>query len=959
MMLNRTYGLLAIAFLMGLSTLSGCASVEGAVSKLVARAAEPTLPLGIPVDLVTARGLVEFQSKTESLWRPVVRRVDGMIRVRVSGGGAVLRLGDAGAPVGKLWLKHHSQVMVGMSSAGELRVILERGVARLSLFSDSLVGKVLGVKELEDVTARDVILSRVKGQRGALIASSLAQAHLAEWSFEVESAPRMAGVGTMETRDPHGSIAHLNLTALSVAGKVRGDMVETEVEHVFDNPSAARLEGTFRFPMPHGAVLTGLAMEIEGKLMEGELMERKKARSVYNKIVDAMQDPALLEWEKGNIFKLRVFPIEPRQTKRVVLRYLVPLTRAASRWVFSYRAATPAMNGSIGRFKLTLDGVVVKDIKGFKPSGTIVVPVSAVKTPARVQREVRKDGHYTSIRLKPDWIALPTMKPGRRSSPRRLVLVVDTSRSSLESRELAQESIQILLNDLTPADRFVLLASDITVRAHHPEFVTATPNHIKQALSFLEGIESDGASDLQEAFRAAGKQAETGKDKHPTHRTQIVYIGDGTATWGETDDTGLGEVIKSQLGSHSLHAVVLGRRAETDVLRHVAQKSGGWITATRSPLAIRRFSMRLSSGDRLRRISDVKLKAGDKDVLYPKTPGTLFMGDEVVALIHTPAGEKPPVEVVLTGSYGGKKISQRVPITHRVAATHVARRWAHHQLAHMQRKGAKREAIVATSLKYQVMSRHTAFLVLENEEAYKKHKIARRNKKQPAPGKVTGVDLASVGTPRPHLTPDHFQPGDPEIHIPAPRNARSVMVVFPFGETKRARWEPALQRWTVRFLVDKETRDGNYKVRVRITHRSGRVEMLKLNYLVDTLKPSVEIRLRATRWGKGRYRIEARQLITMTELKQAGITPRGTLASMRKRYARMISDARRVDVLLPSGKVLRLVPKKSRTFGRYWKPRTPLTGPVTLKVVATDGAGNQRIFNVTLDPTQPQWTRHE
>ena len=52
------------------------------------------------------------------------------------------------------------------------------------------------------------------------------------------------------------------------------------------------------------------------------------------------------------------------------------------------------------------------------------------------------------------------------------------------------------------------------------------------------------------------------------------------------------------------------------------------------------------------------------------------------------------------------------------------------------------------------------------------------------------------------MSPDHLQPGDPEIRIAAPADARSVVVFFPFGETKVARYERAHKAWTVRFLVE-------------------------------------------------------------------------------------------------------------------------------------------------------------
>src|SRR3954466_12795133 len=51
------------------------------------------------------------------------------------------------------------------------------------------------------------------------------------------------------------------------------------------------------------------------------MTEREYARSVYERIVRSQKDPALLEWVDGTTFKMRVFPLEGRQEKRILLSY--------------------------------------------------------------------------------------------------------------------------------------------------------------------------------------------------------------------------------------------------------------------------------------------------------------------------------------------------------------------------------------------------------------------------------------------------------------------------------------------------------------------------------------------------------------------------------------------------------------------------------------------------------------
>src|SRR5207253_11261383 len=95
----------------------------------------------------------------------------------------------------------------------------------------------------------------------------------------------------------------------------------TTIDQTYYDQEPQRLEGTFCFPLPPDASLSRLAMYVDGTLMEGGMAERDYARGVFESIVRRQKDPALLEWVDGSTFKMRVFPLEPRQEKRLILSY--------------------------------------------------------------------------------------------------------------------------------------------------------------------------------------------------------------------------------------------------------------------------------------------------------------------------------------------------------------------------------------------------------------------------------------------------------------------------------------------------------------------------------------------------------------------------------------------------------------------------------------------------------------
>ena len=62
---------------------------------------------------------------------------------------------------------------------------------------------------------------------------------------------------------------------------------------------------------PTGSHIDKFSMDINGTMMEAELLPADKARALYEEIVRKAKDPALLEYVGRDAFKVRIFPIEP------------------------------------------------------------------------------------------------------------------------------------------------------------------------------------------------------------------------------------------------------------------------------------------------------------------------------------------------------------------------------------------------------------------------------------------------------------------------------------------------------------------------------------------------------------------------------------------------------------------------------------------------------------------------
>ena len=106
-----------------------------------------------------------------------------------------------------------------------------------------------------------------------------------------------------------------------VAVDIRDQIARTTIEESFVNHTDGVLEGVFYFPLPQDASISGFGMWIGDQLVEADVVEKQRAREIYETILRERRDPGLLEWTGGNIFKARVFPIPAHSEKRITITY--------------------------------------------------------------------------------------------------------------------------------------------------------------------------------------------------------------------------------------------------------------------------------------------------------------------------------------------------------------------------------------------------------------------------------------------------------------------------------------------------------------------------------------------------------------------------------------------------------------------------------------------------------------
>ncbi len=130
--------------------------------------------------------------------------------------------------------------------------------------------------------------------------------------------------------DGRGGKAALGIQRLDMTVDVVGHIATTTVDMVVKNPRDRVLDGEYIFSMQDGHMVSRFALDINGRLREGVVVDKAKGREAYESTIRQKIDPALLEWTRGNAFRTRVYPIPAHGTRHLVISYEQELLRGST-----------------------------------------------------------------------------------------------------------------------------------------------------------------------------------------------------------------------------------------------------------------------------------------------------------------------------------------------------------------------------------------------------------------------------------------------------------------------------------------------------------------------------------------------------------------------------------------------------------------------------------------------------
>jgi len=550
--------------------------------------------------------------------------------------------------------------------------------------------------------------------------------------------------------EPIPDIEHIPPLAIKyhhVDVTIDNQYARTEIDQVFLNDFYRDLEGTYIFPLPEEASISKFSMYVDDEELVGEILEKDKAREIYESIVRRLEDPALLEYVGRNMFKARVYPIPAKKNnipgeKRIKLSYeeIVKCDSGICRYVYPLEPE---------RFSSKpLESVVITvKLKSNQPIKTIYSPTHEISIKRKDDYSAEISYEEENLLPEKDFELYYTISEGdfginllthrgreedgffmlmvapkqdieEKIMAKDIVFVIDTSGSmSGKKIEQAKNALEFCIKNLNEDDRFNIITFESNIEKFSDELVSADPDEISNALDFVDKIESGGGTNINEALLEALKM--TNEDERPNI---IIFLTDGKPTVGVRDIEEILENVKNANTENTrIFVFGVGYDVNTHLLDRISGQNKGVSEYVKPEedieIKISNFYTKIKNPV----LSDLELEFENIPVkdMYPKELPDLFKGSQLIIFgRYSGSGDSL---ITLKGRIGDKEKTFTYEATfprQNLRNEFIPRLWATRKIGYLldeiRLHGEEKELIdeiIELSLKYGIMTPYTSFLV--------------------------------------------------------------------------------------------------------------------------------------------------------------------------------------------------------------------------------------------------------
>lgn len=542
----------------------------------------------------------------------------------------------------------------------------------------------------------------------------------------------------------------LELVTHQVDVTISDQFAATRIQQGFRNPTSRRLEGTFLFPVPRGAQLKSFTMEINGKPVEAELLAAGKARKIYEDIVRRQRDPALLEFVEQDLYKVRIFPIEPRETKRIELSYGQLLKSDSGLVSFEYPMSVEKYSSKpIDKVSLNIE------LKTGKPLKTVYSPTHDVeivrsgKKRAKIgyessgQTAERNFEMFFSREEEGVGMSLLTHRPHKSEDgyflllaspglvddvdnvlPKDVVFVVDTSGSMAGGKlDQAKKALTFCVDSLSDGDQFEIVRFATDVSPLFNGLRAANSHHRGTARKFIQNLKPKGGTAIDDALKSAMALPASGERPFI-----VVFLTDGLPTVGERK---IDAIVENVVGGKKIEKRVfcfgIGHDVNTHLLDRITEETRAVseYVFPNEDLEIKVSSFFSKIKDPMLTNPELQFPAGtDVNKMYPSPLPDIFNGEQLIVVGRFK--ENASGAVILTGASGEihHRFAEDVEFSGRKKKHEfIVRLWATRRIGwlinEIRLRGESEELkqeITTLAREHGIVTPYTAWLIVEDEE---------------------------------------------------------------------------------------------------------------------------------------------------------------------------------------------------------------------------------------------------
>ncbi len=547
--------------------------------------------------------------------------------------------------------------------------------------------------------------------------------------------------------NPEPMPVQLSIKYHRVTVSIENQLAVTHVDQVFVNDQDYEIEGIYMFPLPADATISQFTMWVDGKKMEGQVLDRDQARRMYQDIVQSQRDPALLEYVNRGAFRASIFPIPPRGERRIEIEYsqVLPAEQGLVHYVYPLNtekfSARPLEQVSVDVHIKSQDAIKAV----YSPSHNVAVSRDG-EYEARVGYEasnVKPDldfDLYYSVSEDTIGLNLITYNDGQEDGffvllaapkvqvdqsqivSKDVIAVIDTS-GSMDGEKIrqAKDALRFILDHLNLEDRFNIVRFSTDVQSYAASLRPATER--EEGERFVDTMRAAGNTDINRAL----SEALAGADRE--RPTIVIFLTDGVPTTGVTQADKIIANIRQAIRSNvRLFAFGLGDDVNTYLLDTLSQENRG-VTAYVRPgqkidEEVSAFYAKISTPV----LADIEIDFGDMGVYdaYPDPLPDLFAGTQLVLVgryrPQIQVGRPMITEIALRGTVNGQvqTFTYPLPDTLKAGPDFIPRLWATRKVGYLltqiRLQGESRELvqqIVDLATRYGIVTPYTSFLVDE------------------------------------------------------------------------------------------------------------------------------------------------------------------------------------------------------------------------------------------------------